>query len=178
MVRAAGAWTPRTYAVVGAVVAFEAWAARNGFGGPTAMLICIVAPFVWGCREKWDGEVPGGNQKRRDAVHSRGRAPEHLSESEAGLPSGWLPRRRGLGVFGLQQRWKTHRRHVHRGAVRRAAPGRPAARRRGGRPDGGVVRRRADAGRDGGVSRGTARARGRGGRAARAGGASLVVVLG
>ena len=55
MVRAANAWSKRDLAIAAAAVALQAHATRNGFGGPCALLLLIIAPFVFG-RDAWDGE--------------------------------------------------------------------------------------------------------------------------
>ena len=39
-----------------AAVALQAYATRSGFGGPCALLLLIIAPFVFG-RDAWDGET-------------------------------------------------------------------------------------------------------------------------
>ena len=56
MVRAANAWSKRDLAIAAAAVALQAYATRNGFGGPCALLLLIIAPFVFG-RDAWDGET-------------------------------------------------------------------------------------------------------------------------
>jgi len=56
MVRAANAWSKRDLAVAAAAVALQAYATRSGFGGPCALLLLIIAPFVFG-RDAWDGET-------------------------------------------------------------------------------------------------------------------------
>ena len=55
MVRAANAWSKRDLAIA-AAVALQAYATRSGFGGPCALLLLIIAPFVFG-RDAWDGET-------------------------------------------------------------------------------------------------------------------------
>ena len=56
MVRAANAWSKRDLAIAAAAVALQAYATRSGFGGPCALLLLIIAPFVFG-RDAWDGET-------------------------------------------------------------------------------------------------------------------------
>lgn len=56
MVHAANAWSKRDLAVAAAAVALQAYAARNGVGGPCALLLLCIAPFVFG-REAWQGET-------------------------------------------------------------------------------------------------------------------------
>ena len=56
MVRAANAWSKRDIAIAAAAVALQAYATRSGFGGPCALLLLIIAPFVFG-RDAWDGET-------------------------------------------------------------------------------------------------------------------------
>ena len=56
MVRAANAWSKRDLAIAAAAVAMQAYATSSGFGGPCALLLLIIAPFVFG-RDAWDGET-------------------------------------------------------------------------------------------------------------------------
>ena len=56
MVRAANAWSKRDLAIAAAAAALQAYATRSGFGGPCALLLLIIAPFVFG-RDAWDGET-------------------------------------------------------------------------------------------------------------------------
>ena len=56
MVRAANAWSKRDIAIAAVAVALQAYATRSGFGGPCALLLLIIAPFVFG-RDAWDGET-------------------------------------------------------------------------------------------------------------------------
>jgi len=56
MVHAANTWSKRDLAVAAAAVALQVYAARSGFGGPCALLLLCIAPFVFG-REAWQGET-------------------------------------------------------------------------------------------------------------------------